>query len=357
MKTHGTGFTEVYAHSNAFPYDLSVNINPLGPTNKLQILRKFISCYPGNSYAKLIAALCKLHIVNPKQIALGAGLDGLLHDFILCFLKPGEHFLMPEVTFQNPCFSAALAGGIVKKIPMNNDLSVDFEALSASLVGKESIIFLCHPNNPTGLLEDLTKIKQLLKATKALVIIDEANIEYTSGPSCLSLLSQFSNLVVMRSFSKAYGLAGMRIGYSLACEHIHSKLHNSRPPFNVSGIASEMAIQALEDQKHLADSLKFVKKENQYLSEALKGLNYQVIPSDSNTLLVRLPLEKQMSVKEFIQNLNALNCHVVHGAYFNLPEGFFRIAPRSRDINENFINALKHITLQQQHVKRFSSII
>lgn len=339
-------FQTVYAKTKRYRYDLSVNVNPLGPSLRaLQMQKDFCkaSYYPEECYVKLQKTIADIYSIAPEKIALGAGLDGLLHDYMIAFLQKSQKLVMPSITFQNPLFSARMIGSQVEKIPMLPDLRVDFKEMYQRLTDDCAIIFLCNPNNPTGLSENIHDVAELLRRTSALVLIDEANIEYSSCPSCIPLCKDFPNLVVLRSFSKAYGLAGMRIGYSISSVSRQSQLHHSRPPFNISGLSCAMAREALLDQEHLEHSLEYIDQQKSFLSRNLIDLNFQIVPSNANTLLAILPDDYPGNVSDFIEHLNSHDSHVINGAYFGLSDRFFRIAPNKKETNAIFIEILKRM--------------
>lgn len=336
-------FDQVYAKTRSFSYDLSTNVNPLGPSSHCIHAcnnPKQWASYPSDTYNNLIQGLSLHYGIPTSYFVLGSGIEGLLHDWIVTYLQPHETLVMPAITFQNPRMTAQLKGARVNMIPMHSNMKVDFAKIRQSLTDKVKLIFICHPNNPTGLLEFPEEIVDLAKATRATVLVDEANLEYTNGRSCIEFVNQCPNILVLRSFSKGYGLAGLRVGYAIGAPASLADFSKKRPPFGISGLSCSIALLALADQQHVNRSKIYAEKEKLILQQEFEFLGLYVFPSDSNTLLVRIPDQLNITSAECIERLNAYDCHAVDGVHFALPNQFFRVSPKTHEINKKFTEAL-----------------
>ncbi len=342
-------FKNVYVPTKKFTRDFSLSSNPFGPSPRVkQALMQalsgsdsLLSPYPETGYPALLQAIADFHRVCPEQIILGAGLDGLIFDTINALLGPDDELVLPAVTFENALYAAIAQGARVQQVPMKSDFSVDFDQLIKSINPKTKIVFLCNPNNPTGIYEPLTSIVRLLESTQAFVVLDEANIEF-SGGSAISLIERFPHFMVLRTFSKAYGLAGIRVGYGISRSPLLKKTASARPPFFISTLSAIAAQEALLDQDYVHSVVEKIIHERTFLERELNVLGFTVIPSQSNTVLCRIP-SSIASASCLIEQLNRYDFHVVNGTHFNLPDCYVRIAPKVHEANEQLLGALRHI--------------
>lgn len=341
-------FKKNYVSHEKFQWDFSLSSNPFGPSPKVKdalmkalFNHNSLSPYPDAGYQELKNSIGSFHDIPQEDIFLGAGLDGLIFDIINLLLQPQDELILPTVTFRNAMYPAIHKGAIVTQIPMKSNLGVDFDQLIQAINAKTKIIFLCNPNNPTGIYEPLESIKQLLDSTDALVILDEANIEFSKG-SGLELIHLYPNLIILKTFSKAYGLAGIRVGYGISKSLHLKKLISARPPFFISTLSEIASSHALTDQTYLKNTVNLIIQERNFLETELKNLNFTITPSESNTLLCRIP-DNILSASYVIEQLHVYNCHVINGTYFNLEDRYLRIAPKKHEDNEVLIKILKSI--------------
>lgn len=339
LKFEGMG-TKVYIPTERYTIDLSLTENPLKFSPKvLGIIDKEkvnINHYPDPYHNDLRKALSKKFNIHEKNFIFGTGADGLIENIVRILLNPGEKVVMPDLSFLNASFATIIAGGEVIFSKMKDDFHIDFDDLKSKIDPQTKMVFLCNPNNPTGLLETKEDILDLVKSTDALVVIDEANIEF-AGESVIGYVNEFENLLVIRTFSKGYGLAGMRIGYCAGNEELMYYIWRLRPPFTNTYLAQKTALVALADEDHLEKSKEYVAKERKYLTDELVKRGFRVIPSEANCFLVKVtPLFE--SSTEFNDKLNKHDCTVVDGKYFReLGTNYIRIAPQLHETNEKFI--------------------
>ncbi len=339
-------FKENYTCKKKYRLDFGLSSNPLGPSPQVMPTLcangELLAPYPEVDYPFLRETIASFYSCDKQDIFLGNGLDGLIYDIMMLILEENDELIIPEVTFRNAIYPAMYRKAKITQIPVKPNLSIDFDRMIQAISPTTKVIFLCNPNNPTGIYEPLEEIVRLLQySPSALVIIDEANIEY-SGGSCLYLTEQFPNLLVLRTFSKAYGLASMRIGYGVSRCSLLQELSIKRPPFCLTSLAALAACIALEDQEYLHHSVVYTKRECCFMGHALESLKFTVIPSQANTILCRIPASVA-SASDLVARLHRHDCHVVNGTFFNLPDQYLRIAPRLHSANVECISILKEI--------------
>lgn len=287
---------------------LASNENPLGPSPKavaaMQAAAGEMNLYPdgGGFYLKrkLAAALTDALAartaspsagVAPEEIVLGNGSDEITLFLALCYLEAGRSIVTSQYAFVRYRMAAQLAGAETKLVPMP-DFRHDAAALAAAVDETTQLIFIDNPCNPTGAMMNAEELKSLLEAVppRVLVVVDEAYYEFASDdeayPDTLALREEFPNLIVTRTFSKAYGLAGLRIGYGIARPEVVRDLDRVRPPFNTNRMAQAAALAALDDTAHLERSLANNKKGMSYLADEFDSLGLTVVPSWGNFYLV-----------------------------------------------------------------------
>lgn len=342
LKFEGTG-TKVYIPIEKYSIDLSLTENPLKFSSKiLEIIDKEkvnINHYPDPYHTDLRKALSKKFGIHEKNFIFGTGADGLIENIIRILINPGEKVVMPKLSFLNASFAAIIAGGEVVFSEVKKDFHIDFADLKSKIDDQTKMVFLCNPNNPTGLVESRDDILDLVKFTNALVVIDEANIEF-AGESVIRYVNEFENLLVIRTFSKGYGLAGMRIGYCAGDEELMYYIWKLRPPFVNTYLAQKAALVALSDEGHIKKSREYVAEEREYLAEELSRKGFKVIPSEANCFLMKVtPLFK--SSTQFNELLHQHDCTVVDGKYFKgLGTDYVRVAPQRHSINKNFLGVI-----------------
>jgi histidinol-phosphate aminotransferase len=277
--------------------DLSSNENPLGPSPKamaaLQAAVGTVNRYPDASGAALKAALAEKWDLSPTNIALGNGADEWVLLLCLSLLEPGDEVIMAKGSFISYLLRAIEVGAKLVQVPMK-DHTHDLEAMADAVGDNTRLIFVCNPNNPTGTAVSAAAMEAFLERVPGHVpvVVDEAYYEYAvansdyAGRSLDYLRDGRKNLIVLRSFSKVYGLAGLRVGYMLASEEVIDYAERARPPFNVNRLAQVAALAALDDDEHVRRSVEAneVAKDFFYREMAALGLHY--IPTYTNFIAV-----------------------------------------------------------------------
>lgn len=270
--------------------DLSDNTNlfgvPPAARRALATLEsRMISRYPSVYGDRLKAAIARLHGVDPENVATGCGSDDVIDSAIRAFCEPGHAVAYPDPTFGVVATFARMSGAVPLAVPMNAG-GVDVEALCAAAA---RVTYVCSPNNPTGAAVRAESLELLDRELRGVLLLDEAYADF-SGGSRASLSARSSRTVSVRTLSKAYGLAGLRIGYAVGPREIVREIEKSRGPYKLSTAAEAAACAALaEDGGWVAEHVAAVLENRDRLTAELVRRGAGVSPSDANFLLIRLP--------------------------------------------------------------------
>jgi len=321
---------------------LASNENPLGCSKKvIQALSDALtdlSLYPDGNATVLRNKLAEKHGLKPEQFIFGAGSNEIITFIAQIFLNPGD-----ESIYAKPSFSwydtAVLAAGANPVIVPLRDYTHDLETMKKSITGKTKIIWICNPNNPTGTIITAAEQEEFLKAVPSniVVVFDEAYYEFARGgdyPESVPLLEKYPNIIILRTFSKAYGLASLRVGYGMASEEIVSYLNRVRPPFNVNTLAQTAAIAALEDEDFVNEIIKVNKAGLDMLYAAFDKLGLKYVKSHANFIWVETPFASG----EIFQEL--LHKGVIVRPFMG---NWLRITVGTKEQNEKLINALTEL--------------
>ncbi len=280
---------------------LASNENPLGPSPKaLEACRAHadqLHLYPDSSGFELKGLLSERLGVAPGQITLGCGSNDVLDLIARVFLEAGKSAVYSEHAFiVYPI--AVHASGARSIVTPAKDWGHDLDAMAAAIEPDTRVVFIANPNNPTGTWRSRTDIEGFLDKVPAnvLVVLDEAYTEYVEHPDFpdgVALLAKYPNLIVTRTFSKAYGLAGLRVGYSISHPEVADLLNRVRAPFNVSSLALAAAAAVLQDEGYLQRSREVNRAGLQQLGEGLKAQGLDYIPSVGNFIAVEMPADAQ----------------------------------------------------------------
>lgn len=275
---------------------LDANERPrdLPPAVKERILNRLrelpFNRYPEASGAALRQAIAAANGVTPDMVVLGCGSSEILQALCLALAGPGRAVVYPVPSFSMYPIYAAVAGSRAVPVPLGDDFALDGTAVvEAARRAGPSLVMLCNPNNPTGTAVPLAEIEKVVAALDCLVVVDEAYYEF-HGQSALPLLDRYANLAVTRTFSKAYGLAGARVGYMLAAPALCQAVARVLLPYHVNALSLAAAEAVFADQTAVAAAVAEVTAERERLAEQLAALpGCTVYPSRTNFLLLRLP--------------------------------------------------------------------
>ncbi len=245
--------------------------------------------YPDPYSLDLRKALAKFLRMSEKNIFVGNGSDEAIDLLIRLFVEPDEEIVVIEPTYGMYKVAAELAGVAVRTCTVDENFQTDIAALLSNVTAKTKIIFCCSPNNPTGVLMKLQDIERLCKNFSGVVVVDEAYIEFASKPSAVRKVLNLPNLVVLRTFSKAWGLAGIRVGYAVAQPEIIEYLNRIKPPYNLNRLSGKLAIEALAKYPKMMEFRGAILEERKKLVKDLSAVGFKVFPSEANFLLVSYP--------------------------------------------------------------------
>ncbi|HVA90211.1 MAG TPA: histidinol-phosphate transaminase [Chloroflexota bacterium] len=268
------------------------NTSPLPPPSLEAVLRQaqrspLVNEYFDGSYAALAAALADYTGFSPAHMVIGAGADEILDVLAKTFLNPGDRVIVPTPTYAMYRIVSQIMDASVHAAPATSDLSFDTDSLIEAAAGAKAV-FLCNPNNPTGLALPPAEVARLIRGVDCLVIVDEAYFEFT-GESAAPLIAENPRLIVVRTLSKAFSLAGARIGYALCDPETAALANRMRPPNSISYISAILAEAAVRDLPSMRENVARLTEERAWLSAALRGLGVEVTPSRANFLLTRWP--------------------------------------------------------------------
>lgn len=276
---------------------LASNENPLGPSPKaLDAVRQEaadVFRYPDGASGELVGLLAQKLDVPQDHLIVGNGSDEVIKLLAEAYLEPGDQVIFADPSFSEYAYAARLMGAEEVAIPLTPDWVHDLDAMRKAVTPRTKLLFVCNPNNPTGTAVSHGDLQKLLDALPASVILvcDEAYVEYTDTPdfpSSVAWVKQGRNVVVLRTFSKVYGLAGLRVGYGIAPPHIMGNIWRVKEPFNVNRLAQAAACAALADQEHVRTSVDHNAAERNRVGQRLVELGCVVTASQTNFLWVDL---------------------------------------------------------------------
>lgn len=316
---------------------LDANENSLGSPQNEGLHR-----YPDPYQTDLRNSLATLKGILPDQIFFGNGSDEPIDLLMRAFCRPGiDHILVQPPTYSMYGISAAINEVEVVQVPLKPDFQPDRNALLETINAHTKIVFFCSPNNPSGNLMKREVIEDVLRLQNCLVVVDEAYIDFADEPSFVRELNKYPNLVVLQTFSKAWGLAAARLGVLFADAAIIQVLNKIKPPYNISLLSQQAGIHALQAKDAAEEKIEVLKAERQRLIAELKSIPMvkEIFPSDANFLLVRFPnadiLYRQLTDKGIIvrnrsKELHCSNC--------------LRITIGTPEENQKLIQALKQLS-------------
>jgi len=325
---------------------LASNENPLGPSPKAikaikESLNK-INRYPDSKGYYLKNRLAEKFGLSMANIILGNGSDEIIKLATHAFVSPGDEVIIPFPTFLMYEKNAQSFQGKIIKIPLNN-FYIDSNAMIHAISEKTKIIFLNNPNNPTGTALGINEISHFLQSMpkEIIMVLDEAYIEFATEKnieSAIHLLESYPNLIILRTFSKLYGLAGLRIGYGFASKDIINLLTLLQQPFSTNYIAQVGAIAALSDDKFVKKTLALITEGLKFIYSQLNTMGLQYITTQTNFLMIKTPIGSKETHKRMLKEGVIIRPMEDFGI-----KDFIRINIGLPEENERFIRTLKKI--------------
>ncbi|MBX2928107.1 MAG: histidinol-phosphate transaminase [Saprospiraceae bacterium] len=295
--------------------------------------------YPDPLQRPLKARIAALRGIQPEQIFLGNGSDEAIDLLVRLFCEPGlDRIITLPPTYGMYEVCAGICGVEVVQIPLTAGFQPDVEAILAASDGRSKLLFVCSPNNPTGNAFDTALLQALLRGFPGIVVVDEAYGDFSSRPGALPLIDEYENLVVLQTFSKAWGLAGIRLGMAFAQAPLIEWFNKVKPPYNVNQLTQNAAMEALREPELFHRQLATILAERAILEQALPLLPMveQVFPSDANFILV-----KTAEPNDLYRHLVSAGIIVRNRSSVILCEGCLRITVGTPEENRQLLDVLK----------------
>ena len=300
-----------------------------------------VNRYPDPQQNNVKSLLSNIKEVSTENILLGNGSDEVLDLIFRAFCEPNQDniILLPPTYGMYEVLANVNAIEIIK-VELSNNFEPQVDRILNTSNTKSKILFLCSPNNPTGNSFNKNEIEELLIKFQGLVIIDEAYIDFSEHESWLNKLEKFPNLIITQTLSKAYGMAGIRLGICYASTEIISVLNKIKPPYNVNELTQQRAIEQLQNLELVEQQISNILKEREAMSEELVTLDFvcKVYPSDANFLLVKV----DDATKRYNQLLKK-GIVIRNRTNQSLCENCLRLTVGTKEENKKLINALKNI--------------
>lgn len=311
------------ANENAFGSPLDKNYNRYPDPLQLTVKQK-ITAIKG---------------VPPRNIFLGNGSDEAIDILFRSFCRPGiDNVILVPPTYGMYQVSANINDISVQNIPLTTEYQLNLEGIAEAINSNTKLIFVCSPNNPTGNSINREDVETLLANFNGIVVVDEAYINYSRQKSFIQELTEYGNLVVLQTLSKAWGLAGLRVGMAFASEEIIEVFNRVKPPYNINEASQQLALQALENVEQVNGWIKETLTERDKLVLRLKNLNFvlDIFPSDANFILV-----KTVSPRDIYQFLVERGIIVRDRSKVELCEGCLRITVGTPAENNHLLTVLE----------------
>jgi histidinol-phosphate aminotransferase len=328
-------------------FRLNNNENPLGPPPKAQeIIRRFpppqTAVYPSGDSFHLRERLAEVFGLHPDQFLVGNGANEVITFVIKAFCQEGDNIITADKTFAVYEWVAEFSGYEARLVPLK-DLGFDDQGMLNRIDARTKILFLCNPNNPTGRYwnrEQLTRFLDRISG-RQIVVVDEAYAEFvekTDYPDGLALIRHYPNLVVFRTFSKMYALAGLRIGYLAGDPTVVDMIRRTCVVYSVNGVAQAAALAALDDREHIHRTRALVKGGKQYLIKELDLLGLPYVSGEGNFMMIKLPMSDSLAYRKLM--IRGIMVRTMTG--FRFPN-YIRVTMAEKEILEAFIEALSNI--------------
>ena len=334
--------------------DFSSSINPLGPSPRaLEAIKNSfdkITLYPdSNSTALREALACHFGNINKNNVIVGNGSTELIYLFAQVFLKRGDVALVAAPSFGEYANAIVKSGGKSKHLKLTHDFQIELNAFLEEMEGLRAV-FLCNPNNPTSMLIPDNTLREIIEKAleeEVVVLLDEDFIEFVEDEkrhSLVNRISKYPNVFVLRTFTKFYGLTGLRVGYGIADEETIDVFSKAKMPWNVNSLAQAAARAAMADKEHSRRTIELMKEEKKFLSNELSRIDgFHVFPADTNFILVDVRKTgfraSQLREKMIRHGLLVRDC----SSFIGLDTFYVRVAVRTRKENERLLDAFRKV--------------
>jgi histidinol-phosphate aminotransferase len=299
-----------------------------------------VRAYPPPRGSLAVKAISDFLGFSKSEVSVANGADEIMDLLMKVFVRRGSKVMVVEPTFPMYTFFAKLYGGKKVTVMLKKDFSLNVDAILKKADKETRLLFVCSPNNPTGNQFRESDIKRLLEEFKGVVVVDEAYADFAAG-SVINWIRDYDNLAVLRSFSKAFGLAGLRLGYLVSSKHIVKYVQRVVGPFNVNSVTQQAIVLALQNWSYFKEKINLVVNEREWLMKNLQQIDgVSPYPSDANFILFKVTKTNLTSavVTERMENRNVL---VKDRGHLPLLENCIRVTVGTRNMNETFVSALK----------------
>lgn len=326
---------------------LASNENPFGfsPRAKASVIKALeeANLYPDGNCTLLKETIAKRFGISQDMVLPTCGSDEMVDLISKTFINKGDEVVMADITFPRYFITAQMMGAEIKTVPLKN-LTYDIEGFKKAVNERTKLVWLCNPNNPTGTIFTEAQFAELLEAipSTAVVVYDEAYNEFASHPEypkdSLKFLKKHDNLLVLRTLSKAYGLAGLRLGYTLGNPELLSVINKIRNPFNVTLLTQAAGIAAINDDEFLAKVIANNDNGKKYLYEEFDKLGIEYAKTEANHIIFNAAKESGWVFKELLKR--GIIIRPIGGFK---PDTWLRVSIGTMEENREFIKALKEI--------------
>lgn len=328
-------------------YRLNNNENPLGPPLAAQeILTRFkppkAAIYPSGDSYYLRQKLTAKHGLDPDQFLVGNGANEVITFVIKAFCQEGDNIITADKTFAVYEWVAEFSGFEARLVPLK-DFCFDDQGMLDRIDERTKLLFICNPNNPTGTYWNEATLRRFLNtvAGRQIVVVDEAYFEFVEKedyPDGIKLLREYPNLVVFRTFSKMYGLAGLRVGYLVGNLDVVNMIRRTCVVYSVNTLAQEAAVVALDDEDHLQRTRRLIRSEKAYLQQQMDQLNLETQVGEGCFMMAKLPMSDTLAYRRLM----------THGVMVRSMTGFrypnwIRVSIGTHQAMDAFMTALKKI--------------
>ncbi len=327
---------------------LASNENPLGPSPKaVEAILETVSSiqrYPDGNAFKLKNAIAEKYEVEHSNILTANGSDESIKLVAEAYLNPGEEVIIPWPSFSEYEFAAKIMGGRCIVSPLDKEFRLDLEDMVKKVTPETKVIFVCNPNNPTGTIVGREEVEKFLSRVPGdvLVVFDEAYCEYVNDDRYMDTVDlvkqEIPNIIVLRTFSKIYGLAGLRAGYALGPKNVIASIEKVREPFNVNIFAQAAGAAAITDADHVRNSRETNESGKQYLYREFEKMGLKYTPTEANFIWV----DTGKDSRGLFENLLKKGVIIRTGNIFGF-DSYIRVTIGLREQNERFISALKEM--------------
>jgi len=341
---------KLYGCSHLFR--LNNNENPLGPPQPArEVIDRFpaarASIYPSGDAYHLRHKLAERFGLDPEQFLVGNGANEVIGFVIKAFCREGDNIITADKTFAVYEWVAEFSGFEARLVPLV-DFGFDDEEMLERIDEKTKIVFVCNPNNPTGSYWNEERLRRFLRniAGRQIVVVDEAYCEFVEKedyPDGISLIREYPNLVVFRTFSKMYALAGLRIGYLAGDRDVVDIIRRTCVVYSVNGLAQEAALAALNNQEHIHRTHEMVREGKEFVAKELDILGLPFVHDQGNFMMIRLPMSDSLAYRKLMTQ--GVMVRTMTG--FRFPN-YIRLTISSMEAMEAFVAALANIVSKRE---------